>query len=248
MCSCRLKTGDNYNMALPKLNDTPKYDLVIPSTNEKVRFRPYLVKEEKVLMMSIEAQDTQKALQAIVDTIEACVQDDLPTNRLTTFDIEYMFTQIRSKSVGETSTVSVECKECKKPIELTIPLSDIKVDIDPKISYSIQLTDTITLKMKWPSYKDLIDLNIAESTDIADSFKVIAKCIESVQTPEENISMKDESDEEISNFIDSLTTDQFDKLRQFVEAMPKLEHIVQVECPHCKHKEERILTGINNFF
>jgi hypothetical protein len=120
-------------MALPKLNDTPKYDIVIPSTDKKVRYRPYLVKEEKVLMMAMESQDMNAILNAVVDTITACVQEPVEKDKLTIFDVEYMFTQIRAKSVGETSKVGIKCKHCETSNEVGIDVSSIKINV-PKIS------------------------------------------------------------------------------------------------------------------
>ena len=234
-------------MALPKLNDSPKYEVVVPSMKTKVRFRPYLVKEEKVLMMAMEAQETKKALLAIVDTIDACVHDDLDTRKLTTFDVEYLFTQIRSKSVGETSQVQVPCDKCESPIELSIPLSEINVEVPEDLSNTVKLTDDITLQLKWPTYTELLEMDM-DVEDIGETFKVISKCIEYVQTPEENINLKDESEEEIQAFIDQLTTEQFGYLREWIEQMPRLEHKVDLHCTQYGHKEERILAGINNFF
>jgi len=234
-------------MALPKLNDQPKYDIVVPSSQIKVRYRPYLVKEEKVLMLAMESKDSKKALGAIVDTIDACVQDDLDTSSLTTFDVEYLFTQIRSKSVGETSEINLQCAECNKDIPISIPLSDITVTMPKEKLDVIKLTDDIQLKMRYPAYNEILEMD-QEAGGPNESFKIVSKCIESVQTNEENISLKDESEEEIQSFIDSLTTEQFGKIREFLESIPKLEHKLTVECPHCNHTEERILAGINNFF
>ena len=234
-------------MALPKLNDQPKYDIVVPSSQTKVRYRPYLVKEEKVLMLAMESKDSKKALGAIVDTIGACVQDDLDTSSLTTFDVEYLFTQIRSKSVGETSEINLQCAECEKDIPISIPLSDITVTMPKEKLNVMKLTDDIQLKMRYPAYNEILEMD-QEAEGPNESFKIVSKCIESVQTNEENISLKDESEEEIQSFIDSLTTEQFGKIREFLESIPKLEHKLTVECPHCNHTEERILAGINNFF
>ena len=138
-------------MALPKLNDAPKYEIAVPSTGQKVRYRPYLVKEEKVLMLAMESQDQRSALNAIVDTIESCVQDDLNTKDLTTFDVEYLFTQIRSKSVGETAKIGVTCTHCDQQNEIEIKLDDIKVGNPDGLETNIELTDNITLLMRWPS-------------------------------------------------------------------------------------------------
>ena len=160
-------------MALPKLNDTPKYDVVIPSTQNKVRYRPFLVKEEKVLMMALETKDQRKALEAIVDTIEACVTDDIDAKKLTTFDVEYMFTQIRSKSVGETSKINIKCDECNSSIEVEVPIDDVKIEL-PKISNIVELTKDISIKMKWPAYSDMTEFD-TESPSNQHNLKMIGR-------------------------------------------------------------------------
>ena len=232
-------------MALPKLNDAPKYDVVIPSTQNKVRYRPFLVKEEKVLMMALETKDQRKALEAIVDTIDACVTDHIDTKKLTTFDVEYMFTQIRSKSVGETSKIKIKCEECDKQIDVDVPIDSVTVDI-PKIDNVIKLTKEISVKMKWPAYSDMTEFDM-EKRSLEDDFKMIGRCIDSVQTPEENISLKDESDEEVKAFLESLTSEQFKVIGEYMQQMPKLEHTVKYGCDKCGEKE-RTLSGISDFF
>jgi len=236
-------------MPLPKLNDTPKYEIVIPSSQTKVRYRPYLVKEEKILMMALETKDQRKALNAIVDTIDACVSDDLKLDNLTTFDVEYMFTQIRSKSVGETSKILLECEECQHKNEVEIPISEVKV-IVPKVDKIIKLTDDISMEMQWPSYTKMLEsealISGEESADA--SFGLIASCIRSVKTADENLLMKDESKEDVQSFLESLTTDQFNQIKGFFEKMPKMEYKVEYTCEKCGHKNERTLSGINDFF
>ena len=232
-------------MALPKLNDAPKYDVVIPSTQNKVRYRPFLVKEEKVLMMALETKDQRKALEAIVDTIDACVTDDIDTKKLTTFDVEYMFTQIRSKSVGETSKINIKCEECNKSIEVQVPIDDVKIEL-PDVSNIVQLTNDISIKMKWPAYSEMTEFDV-ENPSLEDNFKMIGRCIESVQTAEENLSLKDESDEEVQAFLESLTSEQFKVIGEYMQQMPKLEHTIKYGCDKCGEKE-RMLSGIQDFF
>ena len=236
-------------MALPKLNSTPKYDITIPSTQQAVRFRPYLVKEEKVLMLAMESQDQKQSLAAIVDTIVACVSEDIERTKLTTFDVEYMFTQIRSKSVGETSKVSIKCKECDHANEVVIPLESIKINMPEDVVSLIELTDEISVQLKWPTYSDLGDLDMADgASQVTQTFDMIAKCIDSVLTGDERISMKDEPKEEVMDFIESLTSEQFDKIREYVELMPKLKHDVEFKCVSCSDTNKITLEGMNDFF
>ena len=246
MFNCHIENGEKYNMALPKLNDTPKYHVVIPSTQNKVRYRPFLVKEEKVLMMALETKDQRKALEAIVDTIEACVTDEIDTKKLTTFDVEYMFTQIRSKSVGETSKINIKCEECNSSVEVEVPIDDVKIEL-PDVSNIVQLTNDISIKMKWPAYSEMTEFDV-ENPSLEDNFKMIGRCIESVQTAEENLSLKDESDEEVQAFLESLTSEQFKVIGEYMQQMPKLEHTLNYECSKCKTKKERKLSGIQDFF
>ena len=235
-------------MTLPKLNDTPKYDIVIPSQNKKVKYRPYLVKEEKVLMMAMESQDMNAILNAVVDTITACVQNDIEKDKLTIFDVEYMFTQIRAKSVGETSKVGIKCKHCETSNEVSIDVSSIKIDV-PKISNTIELTSEITLEMKWPSYDDLISLGIKDTKSMAqNAFAMIGKCIAAIHTNDERISTKDVPVKELEEFIDSMTKDQFQKVSAYIEQMPRLIHNVDFNCVSCGETNNIKLEGMSDFF
>jgi hypothetical protein len=235
-------------MALPKLNDTPKYDIIIPSTNKKVRYRPYLVKEEKVLMMAMESQDMDAIMNAVVDTIDACVQDNIEKDKLTIFDVEYMFTQIRSKSVGETSKVGIKCKHCETNNEISVDISSIKINV-PKISNSIELTSDITLEMKWPSYDDIMSLGIKDTKSMAKhAFAMIGKCIAAIHTNDERISTKDVGESELVEFIDSMTKDQFQKVSAYIEQMPRLIHNIDFHCVKCFEINNIKLEGMSDFF
>jgi hypothetical protein len=235
-------------MALPKLNDTPKYDIVIPSTNKKVRYRPYLVREEKVLMMAMESQDMGAIMNAVVDTITACVQDNIEKDKLTIFDVEYMFTQIRSKSVGETSKVGIKCKHCETSNEINVDVSSIKINV-PKIPNMIELTSDITLEMKWPSYDDIMDLGIKDTKSMAKhAFGMIGKCIAAIHTNDERISTKDVGESELVEFIDSMTKDQFEKVSAYIEQMPRLSHNIDFHCVNCFEINNIKLEGMSDFF
>lgn len=235
-------------MALPKLNDKPKYDLVIPSTQQNVRFRPYLVKEEKVLMLALESQDQTQIFQAIADTIVACVDEPIDKKILTSFDIEYMFVNIRSKSVGENIKLTPQCTQCETENEISVVLDDIKADM-PDVDSVIVLNDDISIKMKYPSYMDLVggDIFMSESTT-EQTFNMISKCIESVLTEDEIISFKDETPKDQMDFIESLSTSQFDDIRVFIEAMPQVSYDASFECTSCNANNELKLRGMNDFF
>ena len=173
-------------MALPKLNESPKYELIIPSTQETVRFRPYLVKEEKVLMLAAESGDTKASMTAIVDTLKACIQEDISYTNLTTFDIEYAFIQIRSKSVGENSTVNAVCKECNTATSVEVPLDQILVNM-PDVDKNIEITNDISVSLKWPKYLDMIAADLDDMTPTDQTFRVLVECIDEVITENERI-------------------------------------------------------------
>lgn len=235
-------------MALPKLNDSPKYDLVIPSTKKKVRFRPYLVKEEKVLMIAMESEDQSKIFNAIADTIEACIEEPIAKNKLTTFDIEYMFVQIRSKSVGESIDLDLPCSKCETPNAINIKLDDVKVDI-PEIENVIKINDDISIQMQWPSFAIIADKELLENNSGTEqTFRMVAKCIDAVLTEDERITFKDESYADQMAFIESLSSQQFNEIRKFIELLPSMEHKVNFNCVSCGEENEITLRGMSDFF
>ena len=235
-------------MALPKLNDKPKYEMKIPSTKEEVRFRPFLVKEEKVLMIAQESENPKDILHAVVDTLDACVDGGVSKSKLTVFDVEYMFTQLRAKSVGESANIAVECSHCKEQNEVQINLDELVMEVPPEKDSFIELTDDITLEMKWPSYMDIADLPSQDTGDAKVAFHVLNKSLAAVITEDERINMQEESDEEIESFIDSMNKEQFDKIQKFIESMPKLTHDVEFACEHCGEANNKTLEGMASFF
>lgn len=198
-------------------------------------------------MLAMESQDQGSALSAIVDTIQSCVTDDINTNELTTFDVEYLFTQIRAKSVGETAKIGVGCKHCDATNEVVVKLDDIKVTNPDDLDKTIVLTDTISLLMRWPSYKEVTTMDTTQ-TDTETTFSLIAACIDSVQTPDESIRLRDETVKEVTEFVESLSSAQFDLIKSYVEQMPKMEHKVNFECISCKKESDITLSGISDFF
>lgn len=232
-------------MALPKLNSTPSYTLEIPSTGQKVTYRPYLVKEEKVLMIAFETGDQKQALRAIADTLKACIVEDINLSELATFDIEYMFTQIRSKSVGEVASIVIPCSHCETKNEVDINVSEIKVDI-PDVSKTIELTPSISVEMKYPSYESVMDLDLTQNeTEVG--FKMIAKSISAILTDDERIDVRDVSDSEIMDFIGEMTADQFKHVSAFLQKMPALKKEVKFACIKCGETSEQTLQGVGDF-
>lgn len=233
--------------ALPKLNATPKHEMVIPSTGKTVMFRPYLVKEEKILLMAFESQDEKTSMKAMLDTIDACVEGDYVKSKLTTFDIEYMFTQIRGKSVGESIDVNLTCSECKKQTEMNINLADITVDV-PEVDKLIQLTDTISVELQYPPFKTFID-NFKEGVkDTEFGFTVIRECMAAVINGEERIDVSEVSRKEIDDFVESMSNEQLQSITKFVEGIPALKKDIKYDCSSCGHHNEITLEGIQDFF
>ncbi len=237
-------------VALPKLNNTPQYSLTIPSIDKKVYYRPYLVKEEKILLMASESQDPAHMFKSLVDTVNACIQDDISKEELTVFDIEYIFTQLRAKSSGETIKFKPKCQieSCGAENEAELSLEDIKVSI-PDVDPVIKLTDKIHLRMKWPSYRSLFgNKDLSKLNEADQAFNMIQYCVDSVITEEESISAKDVSEEELSEFIESLTSDQFKLIRDYVDKIPKLKHDINYECKECGQPNTIHLEGLRDFF
>lgn len=239
-------------MALPKLNNASKYEMKVPSTGESVIYRPFLVKEEKVLLIALESEDPINTFYALFDTINSCVTTrDFNHYELTPYDVEYMFLQIRAKSVGETSKLSINCKSCNTSNDVTINLTEVKVESKGKNeSDIIQLTDEISIKMKSISFKDAL-LAAGDHKDLSEFDKVmklLVKCIDSVMTPSTNHNLSDESEEEVMQFIESLSGSQFAKIKDWVENLPQLKYHLKLTCKECGENNDQEVTGITNFF
>tara|TARA_B100001057_G_scaffold455864_1_gene502736 strand:+ start:631 stop:1335 length:705 start_codon:yes stop_codon:yes gene_type:complete len=234
-------------MALPKLNTSPKYEMVIPSSKQTVRYRPYLVKEEKVLLMAFESNDSSQAMNAIIDTIIVCIDEDVKRETLTTFDVEYMFTQIRSKSVGETSKVNVKCEKCETLNAVTINLADIELDSPESVNDEVQLTPEVSIELSYPSADSLINID-KKATQAEKILATIVASIDVIKTEEERVSTKDVTKEEIEEFVDSMTGEQFSNLAEYVKNIPTLKENVEFVCENCEHNNSRELVGFTDFF
>ena len=235
-------------MALPKLNDTPKYSVKIPSTQKTVRFRPFLVKEEKVLLLAMESDDTKDIVLAILDTISACVADNIDVKKLTTYDVEYLFTQIRAKSVGETTAVSIECESCKEKNQVTVDINSIQVHGLNNVNYNVSLSPDMELELKHPTYDDIInDPTIDEKNPTETLFAMIRHCMKNLKTEEELINLENETSQSIDEFVGSMNTEQFESVREFVDNVPVMKYDVEFDCK-CGHNNKRELSGIQSFF
>lgn len=234
-------------MALPKINNVPKYTLTIPSTKKQVTYRPFLVKEQKVLLIALESQDENQILKATTDMIDACLDDNLNVTKMPTFDVEYIFTQIRSKSVGETSKINLKCSSCKEYTEVEVALDQIKIEIPAK-NNEIKLNDSYTVVMKYPSYTDVVKIKSKRGTITSTMYESVLLSLDKLKTPDEIISFSDEAEKDIDEFLESLTTEQFQQLVKFVDNTPTLKHDVKFTCSNCKHSNKKTLQGLQDFF
>lgn len=235
-------------MALPKLNSSPAYEMTIPSSGQNVVYRPFLVKEQKNLLIAFEAQNRRDLVRAVQRTIEACVEDDID-KELTTFDVDYMFTKIRSKSVGETADILIPCEKCETKNEVKVDLEEVVVDNEVP-NMLIPLTDDITVQMKFPTYDDFLgNTTLMDSTTVTEALlQLIITCMDSVLTEEEKFSFRDETVEEITNFLESMTSDQFEKISRFANTIPSVTKTVSFCCESCGHENEKTLRGLDDFF
>ena len=237
-------------MPLPKIS-TPTYELEIPSTKKKIRYRPFLVKEEKILIIAMESQSDTEIANAVKDVLSTCILTrGVKVDTLSTFDIEYLFLNIRGKSVGEDVEVMVTCPDDNKTkVPIRVNLDDIKIITSDDHKKDIKLDDQIMMRMKYPSINQFIKSNFTTS-DIKpeDTFDLIISCIEQVYNEEESWSTSDCTKEEMNDFLDQLNSNQFKEIEKFFETMPKLSHTVKVTNPKTNVESDVTLEGITNFF
>ena len=238
-------------MPLPTIS-TPTYELVLPSSNRKIKFRPFLVKEEKILILAMESQDTKQIANAVKNVITHCIlTKGIKVEKLSTFDIEYLFLNIRGKSVGEDIEVMVTCPDDgKTQVPALINIDTIKVQKSDDHEKDIKLDDQYTLRMRYPSLNEFIKNNFATATEmnVDDTFDLIASCIDQVYSEEESWASADCTKKELSQFLDQLNSSQFKAIEKFFETMPKLSHTVKVTNPNTKKECEIVLEGLQNFF
>ena len=235
-------------MALPKLN-SPTYELKVPSTGNSISYRPYLVKEEKILMMAMESNDTEQMMRAVKDVIRSCTSDSVDVNTLAMFDIEYIFTQLRAKSVGETSTISVKCSSCKASNDVVVNMEDVYVDVPESTVHTIPLTDTVGVSLKYPSVNAMVKAQSSDTKSEVDRvFDLIVACVDSIYSDDEIFDAKEQSEKELKEFIESLNTQQFNQVRDFIESIPSATINVEFMCMSCSEHNSFEVKGLGNFF
>jgi len=239
-------------MPLPKIN-TPTYELELPSTGKKVKYRPFLVREEKILIMALESEDMKQITNAIVQTLSDCILNKtIKVQELSTFDIEYLFLNIRAKSVGESVEVNVTCPDDgETTVKLEIDIDDIKVQKNKDHNNIIKLDDNLSMKLKYPSLEQFVENNFETSedaNDVSKSLNMIISCIDMVYDQEESWNASDCTKKELEEFIEQLNTKQFKEIETFFTTMPKLSHTVKVKNPNTKVESEVVLEGLASFF
>ena len=232
-------------MALPRI-DTPTYQLTLPSTQQKIDFRPFFVREQKIIMMAQESQDEKQMVRAMSDLVTSCTFNKFDVNKLPIFDVEYMFLKIRGKSIGETVELNLMCPDDgETQVPTKINLEEIEVSMTVGHSNMIDITDNIKLQLRYPIYSDATQVGGLEQSDGV--FKLLTRCIDKIIYGDQEYNRVDITDKEIEEFIDQLNTDQFNRIVEFFNTMPKLRHVVQITNPKTKVKSEVVLEGLQNF-
>jgi len=231
-------------MPLPEIA-TPIYTLTLPSTKKKIKYRPFLVKEQKLLILAMENEDQEQILDAITNTIQTCLLTKIDVKDMALFDIEYLFMQIRARSISEEVEMKVTCQDDgETTVDIKFMVDDIKVEFPKGHTNIIKLTDDLTVEMKYPDIDYFTKINFMEETP--DEYELVAKCIKRVYVGEDDYTS--DSLEESKAWVEGLTNQQFEKIQQFFETMPTLRHVLKVKNPKTKVVNEVVLEGLSDFF
>lgn len=250
-------------MGLPRIA-VPEYSLTLPSSGEKIKYRPFLVKEEKILLLAMESEDQEEIITATKNVIRNCVFGEIDVDSMPTFDIEYIFLWLRGRAKGERIDLNYKCPECKGEIPLSFNIEDIKVEKQEGHDPKIELQDNLGVVMKYPTMA--LQMKIESNKDLSQVeqlFKTIRLCIDYIYDAEKMYANKDHTEAELVEFLESLTDNQFQKISKFFETSPKLKHIVKLNCPNpkkdskdskskkksvCGYTEDLTLEGLQSFF
>ena len=236
-------------MALPKLN-TPTYELEVPSTDEKIKYRPFLVKEEKILLMAMESGKNEDIVQAVKDIVLACTFDKVDVSNLPMFDIEYLFLNIRAKSVGEISKLKLLAPDDNKTyVDVEINLTEVEVQVDDKHTNKVELSDDMGIIMTYPTIDSFMESGI-QTVTASNMLDIISSCILQIyeKKGEKVYNSKDQTKKELTEFIESMNTKQFKQVQVFFDTMPKLKHTIKITNPKTKKTSDVTLSGLNDFF
>jgi len=233
-------------MALPKLQ-TSEYTLILPSTQEEIKFRPFLVKEQKILMIAQESGEESQIASAVGQLVDGCTFGSVDANLSPMFDIEYVFLQLRAKSVGSKITLNVTCPDDNETqVEIEVNVDDIQVQMSLEHNQDIEITDGISIHFRYPRLKDLQGM-ASELSDFEKTLILVVECVETITSGEEVINRIDMTQDEIVEFIDSMNSTQMEDVLKFFETMPKVRHIIDVVNPKTKKKGEILLEGLESF-
>ena len=231
---------------LPKL-DTPTYRLTLPSTGDEIQYRPFLVKEQKLLMMAQESEDDEQILDAVTSLVRTCTFDKIDANNSPMFDVEYIFLQIRGKSVGEKVQLKLICPDDEKTtVDVEVDINDIDVQMSDTHTNEVKITDTVKIFLKYPVLKDMKGL-VNNASQMQQIFSMLTKCVHEIHYGEQIFSKIDISEKDINEFIDQLTTDQFEGITNFFDTMPKLRHVIPITNPKTEVKSEVVVEGLASF-
>jgi len=238
-------------MPLPKIT-TAEYELKLPSSGKAIKYRPFLVKEEKILILSLESQDNKQITNAVKQVLKECViSKGIKIDQLPSFDIEYLFLNVRGKSVGETIDLLVTCgDDGETEVPVTISIDEITVSRSDDHSPDVELSDGYTVKMKYPSLSQFIETNFNQEDEdaVEKSFEMIATSIDMVYNDKDMFAASECTKKELKDWVESLTSAQFQKIEKFFETMPKLTHTLEVTNPNTKKKNTIVLEGLTDFF
>jgi hypothetical protein len=239
-------------MPLPKIN-TPTYELTVPSTGKKIKYRPFLVREEKILIMAMETENMKDITNSIVQILSDCIlTENVKVESLATFDIEYLFLNVRARSVGETVDVNVTCPDDNETqVEMTIDIDSIKIQKTRGHKNIIKLDDNLSMKLRYPSIDQFVESNFETAevlSNVGQSLSMITSCIDMIYNEEETWEAADFSKKELDEFIEQMNTKQFKQIEKFFTTMPKLSHTIAVKNPNTGVESEVVLEGLAAFF
>ena len=235
-------------MALPKL-DTPTYTLELPSTGEEIKYRPFLVKEQKTLLILQESEDKRDIINGLQKIVTDCTFDKLNMSKMPIFDFEYLFLKIRCKSVGETAELNLTCPDDNvTTVPVTINLDEIDVQVTEEHTDTIKITDNINMVLRWPPIHDVGDVEVTTDNLVDNVLALLKKCITQINEGDTIHNRTDMSSEELDEFIDSLPSDTFEDVGKYFETMPQLLHVVNITNPNTKVDNEIVIQGLESFF
>ena len=237
-------------MALP-IGNTPVYNLTIPSSGQVIKYRPFLIKEEKALMIAQQSESMKVMVDTLKDVIRSCAKDSIDVDSLATFDLEYIFTQIRAKSVGEIVELNFTCDTCtdeKAVAKVSIDLTTIEIEKDPSHTNKINIYDDVGVSLKYPTIDVAERLEAAGDANIEQVFDIILECIDYIYTTDEVFYAKDQTKQEMLEFMNNMTSEQFAKIQAFFETMPRMKKEIDYTCPVCGTQHHKVLEGLASFF